>query len=220
MIGENKLWRDILAPEYEHVTKNIFPKLDGKLYQPSKPDIFKAYQLCPYETVKVVIVGQDPYYTKGTPTGLAFATGDNTIPPTLLNIFKEVEFCVGGFIDRSKTDLTGWAKQGVLLLNTILTVEPGKPLSHAGLGWDQITHRTIQVLGSRDTPAVFMLWGREAQKLAMYVRDHHLVLTAMHPSPAAAGKSSLRPFAGCRHFKKANDWLQEKGREPILWEKL
>jgi uracil-DNA glycosylase len=220
MEKSGKTWSELLSEEFQHVCLNVVPIIRNKPFQPNKTDIFKAFKLCSFDDTKVVIVGQDPYYTPGVPTGLAFATNDGSLPSSLLSIFKEVELCYQCFLDRSKTDLTGWANQGVLLLNTVLTVEPGKPLSHYRVGWQNFTRAAIGLLGSRETPTVFMLWGNEAQKLESLIGPQHLILSARHPSSAAAGKSSLEPFAGCRHFSKANEWLIANKREPIVWQNL
>ncbi len=183
-----------------------------KVVYPPKRDIFKALELTPYEKVKIVILGQDPYHQPGQAMGLSFSVPEGVrIPPSLQNIHKELASDLG--IKRKETgDLTGWAKQGVLLLNTTLTVERSKPGAHRELGWERFTDEVIRALDEHESPLVFLLWGVHARKKKRLVTNpKHLVLEASHPSPFSARDS----FFGCRHFSKANRFLEENGREPI-----
>lgn len=184
-----------------------------KIYPPNS-EVFKALEQTQFEDVKVVILGQDPYHGEGQAHGLAFSVPDGIlIPPSLRNIFKELQSDLQ--ISPPKTgDLTSWAKQGVLLLNSILTVEEGKAGSHADKGWEQFTDRVISELVSKGENIVFLLWGAYAQKKTP-VKDsnRHLFLNAPHPSPLSAH----RGFLGCKHFSQANEYLLKIGRTPIDW---
>lgn len=189
-------------------------KAEGKTIYPKGKDIFKAFELCPLDKVKVVILGQDPYHNPGQAMGLSFSVPDGvTPPPSLKNIFKEIESDLGCTMSGSP-DLTPWAQQGVLLLNAILTVRAGEPASHSGLGWQKFTDAVISTISSRREGVVFMLWGNYARgKSALIDSTRHLVLEAAHPSPLARGA-----FFGCRHFSKANGYLSSRGVEPVRWE--
>ncbi|MEG1528342.1 MAG: uracil-DNA glycosylase [Clostridia bacterium] len=189
----------------EYATKQIFP--------PQK-DLFKAFDLTSYSECNVVILGQDPYCNAGQAMGLSFSVSANTpIPPSLYNIKKEIEADLGYKSKISNGDLTYWAKQGVLLLNTVLTVESGKPNSHKGQGWEQFTDSVIVALNKRKRPIVFMLWGNNAQtKKYLITNKAHLVLMCAHPSPL----SSYHGFFGCKHFSKANEFLSNFYKE-IDW---
>lgn len=199
--------------------------LAGKQIFPEQSDIFKAFHLTPMHKVKVVILGQDPYATPGLANGLAFSVNKGQkIPPSLRNIFKEIqiEHNYFGFTGLSKSthshgDLTQWAKQGVLLLNSILTVEAHKPLSHKGIGWEEYTDSILRTIATNRKNIVFLLWGNEAHKkfsLIAEINDRdHLVLRTSHPSPLSAH----RGFIGCNHFNKANAYLIKHKIEPIDW---
>ena len=212
-------WLDALGAEFE---KDYFIKLtdfvrgeylSGKAVYPEPKNIFNALNLCPLNQVKVVIIGQDPYHEPGQAHGLCFSVLPPTpIPPSLVNIYKEIEADLGR---RSVTngDLTHWARQGVLLLNSTLTVQAHMAASHAGHGWEEFTDAVIRVLAERKN-IVFMLWGGYAQKKAKIVDDkNNLVLKCAHPSPL----SVYRGFAGCRHFSRANEYLVGCGKTPIEW---
>ncbi len=195
--------REFLKNEYK--TRPIYPPAE---------EIYSALRLTSFENTKVVILGQDPYINKGEAHGLAFSVNkDIKIPPSLKNIYKEIEQDIGC----KKPDhgcLTDWAKQGVLLLNTTLTVRAGLSRSHYGQGWEVFTDKVIELLNEKTTPIVFMLWGKNAQnKGHLITNDKHLVLTAAHPSPLAGGR-----FNGCKHFSKANAFLAENGIQPIEWQ--
>lgn len=194
--------RDIVDKEYD--SKTIFPPKDM---------IFRALDLCDYDDVKVVILGQDPYHEVNQANGLAFSvTKEVKIPPSLVNIYKELKDDLGIEI-ANHGDLTKWAKQGVLLLNNVLTVEEGKANSHKGLGWETFTLNVIRYLNEREKPLVFILWGKNAIEKKKYIDDHHLVLTSVHPSPLSA----YRGFFGSKPFSKANEFLIANEIEPIDW---
>ena len=195
--------RAFLASEYR--ARDIFPPMN---------DIFNAFRFCPYEKVKVVILGQDPYHGEGQAHGLAFSVKKGVEPPpSLKNIFKELTDDVG-VAPPSHGCLESWAKQGVFLLNTALTVRKGQPLSHRGKGWETFTDHVISILSKRDKPMVFLLWGSNARsKKPLIDRTKHLVLEAPHPSPLSA----FAGFFGCKHFSKANAFLREKGETPVDW---
>ncbi len=193
-------------------------KRAGATIYPPGPKIFNALDATPFEAVKVVILGQDPYHGPGQAHGLCFSVRDGVaLPPSLINICKEIDEDVGG-VGRdgapSNGNLSRWAEQGVLLLNAVLTVERGRAGAHQGRGWERFTDRVVSELNSGREGLVFLLWGSYAQKKGATInRDRHLVLTAPHPSPLSAH----RGFFGCRHFSKANAWLARQGLEPIDW---
>ena len=188
-------------------------KLKNRIVCPESSKIFYSLMLTPLESTKVVIIGQDPYHGEGQAQGLAFSVeSDRAIPPSLVNIFKEIksdmniELPIHG-------DLSNWSRQGVLLLNSVLTVEKGNPASHAGRGWEVFTDKIIEILNKRDG-LVFLLWGAHAQKKGLTIdRRRHLVLEAPHPSPLSAH----RGFFGCKHFSKTNKFLRERRDLEIQW---
>lgn len=184
-----------------------------KVYPPAK-QIFRAFDLCPFDKVKVVILGQDPYHGSGQANGLCFAVGDDVrVPPSLVNIHKEIEEDLGIRM-KPKGDLEKWAQQGVLLLNATLTVEAGKAGSHQGKGWEEFTDAAIKALSDRRKALVFMLWGRYAQGKGNVIDESkHLILKAAHPSPFSAYSG----FFGCKHFSKANEYLEKQGEEAVDW---
>ena len=180
-------------------------------------DIYNALKYTSFENTKVVILGQDPYHGAGQAHGLCFSVKEGVIfPPSLKNIFKELKSELD--IDEPPTgELTGWAKQGVLLLNTTLTVREGSPQSHKGRGWEILTDRIIEKLNKKDRPIVYMLWGGNARaKKALITNKAHLVLECAHPSPLSA----YAGFFGCNHFIKANEFLKRSGERPIRWEQI
>lgn len=203
--GENyKKIREFLKQEY--FTREVYPPMN---------EIFNAFKLTPYHSVKAVILGQDPYHEPGEAHGLSFSVKQGVkMPPSLANIYKELKNDLG--VDNGdKTDLTPWAEQGVLLLNTTLTVRRGQANSHQALGWTEFTDEVIKKLGARKNPMVFMLWGRNARnKKTLIDTKKHLVLESAHPSPLSA----YNGFFGCRHFSKTNDFLIKNGYEPINWQ--
>lgn len=192
----------------------------GAVIYPAKQNIFAALKATPFDKVRVVIIGQDPYHGPGQAHGLSFSVPPGIpTPPSLRNIFKELHTDIGIPIARNGT-LTGWAKQGVLLLNALLTVEDGKPASHAGQGWEIFTDAVIEQLLKREEPTVFMVWGAYAQKKVQYLPkyrtgDQHLILSSAHPSPFSATR-----FLGCRHFSKANVFLKHHNLPEIDWADL
>jgi uracil-DNA glycosylase len=185
----------------------------GVLVYPPEPLVFLAFSETPYEKVKVVIMGQDPYHGAGQAHGLSFSVPCGiTPPPSLKNIFKEIHQDLGVPIPQQGC-LSHWAKQGVLLLNATLTVRAGEPRSHYGKGWERFTDTVIDQLVQREDPLVFMLWGKSAKEKCLKVEGtHHAILQAAHPSPYSADG-----FFGCRHFSKANAFLQKWGKAPIDW---
>ena len=185
------------------------------IYPPAGQELY-ALRMTPFSAVQVVILGQDPYHGPGQAQGLAFSVPEAVpAPPSLRNIFKEVSADIyAGAPEDFSTDLTRWARQGVLLLNTVLTVEAGKASSHRSLGWQALTDKLLAQLSQQRERLVFMLWGAQAQaKRPLIVEERHLVLTAPHPSPLAA----WRGFSGCRHFSQANAYLAQHGGRPIVW---
>lgn len=202
MLGLNQF----LAQEKQH----------GTIVYPKPRDVFNAFNLTPFHEVKVVILGQDPYHGANQAHGLSFSVQKGVaVPPSLKNIYKELQADILGFNIPSHGDLSSWAKQGVLLLNATLTVQAGEPCSHQKMGWEQFTDKAIEALSSEKSGLVFMLWGRHAQaKASLIDSGKHLVLTAAHPSPFSA----YNGFFGCKHFSKANTYLLSKGEKPINWQ--
>ncbi len=182
------------------------------------PEPLRALALTPFESVKVVILGQDPYHGPGQAQGLAFAVADGMpVPPSLRNILRERARDLGPQAGLSPGGRLGlWAEQGVLLLNSVLTVEQARPASHAGQGWEVLTSIFLQALMGRSSPTVFMAWGAHAQALVAHLPARHLLLAANHPSPLSATRPP-KPFVGCGHFSSANAWLRSRGREPVQW---
>lgn len=190
----------------EYSTRQIFPPAD---------DIFNAFHLTPLKDVKVVLIGQDPYHNDGQAHGLCFSVKPEVdIPPSLVNIYRELQDDLGCYIPNNGY-LVKWASQGVLMLNTVLTVRAHMANSHHGKGWEQFTDAAIRALNEQDRPIVYLLWGRPAQlKKSMLNNPKHLILEAPHPSPLSA----YRGFFGCKHFSKTNEFLKENGLEPIDWQ--
>jgi uracil-DNA glycosylase len=193
-------------------------KRAGATIYPPGPQIFNALDSTPFDAVKVVILGQDPYHGPGQAHGLCFSVQEGVpLPPSLINICKEIHDDIGGIENSARPasgSLQGWAEQGVLLLNAVLTVERGQAGAHQGKGWEQFTDRVVSELNQSRDGLVFMLWGSYAQKKGAAIdQNRHLVLKAPHPSPLSAH----RGYFGCRHFSKANTWLSKQGIEPIDW---
>ncbi|MFD2036576.1 uracil-DNA glycosylase [Belliella marina] len=212
-------WKSVLKDEFE---KPYFKELSSFVKEeyakhqifPKGAEIFNAFSRCPFDKVKVVILGQDPYHGPGQAHGLSFSVRDGVpFPPSLLNIFKEINKDLDQSMP-SNGDLTRWADQGVLLLNATLTVRAHEAGSHQKKGWENFTDAVIQQIASKKSNIVFMLWGAYAQKKAAFINEStHLKLHAPHPSPLSAH----RGFLGCGHFSKTNEYLREKGLEEIKW---
>lgn len=213
-------WKRVLGDEFN---KDYFIKLTdfvrgeylaGKKIYPAPKNIFNAFNLCPFDDVRVVIIGQDPYHEPGQAHGLCFSVPDGiTPPPSLVNIYKEIETDLGR-PSATHGDLTAWAHQGVLLLNSTLTVAAHLAASHAGRGWEEFTDAVIRALATRREGIVYMLWGSYAQRKAAIVDENkNLVLKSVHPSPLSA----YRGFFGCKHFSRANEYLIAHGGKPIDW---
>lgn len=212
-------WKRVLAPEFEKpyfqdlVRQLHEEKRAGRVIYPPGPLIFNAFNLTPFDKVKVVIIGQDPYHGPGQAEGLSFSVPHGMpLPPSLVNIYKEIESDLGVQLHKDGS-LRGWAEQGVFLLNAVLTVRAGQPTSHSRIGWAEFTDAVIRTLSDRREGLVFLLWGNFARsKSALIDTSRHSVLEAPHPSPLARGA-----FFGCRHFSKANQILAAQGLSPIDW---
>lgn len=214
-------WHDLLAveknkPYFQNIMDFLKQERDvGKIIYPEEQNIFNAINITPFEKVKVVIIGQDPYHNPGQAHGLSFSVQKGVRPPpSLRNIFKELATDCG-ITKPIHGCLESWAKQGVLLLNAVLTVEKNKPHAHEKIGWQQFTKKIIQSLNQHPKPIVYLLWGAHAQKKQSLIdTKKHFVLTAPHPSPLSAH----RGFLGCKHFSTTNDLLEKAGRTPINWQ--
>lgn len=220
MVSFNNSWDDVLKGEFDKtyylkLREFLIKEYKSYLIYPDMYKIFEALKLTDYEDVKVVILGQDPYHGANQAHGLAFSVSPEVdIPPSLVNIYKELESDVG-FKIPDNGYLVKWAKQGVLLLNTALTVRANMANSHRGKGWEIFTDQVIRLLSLREKPMVFLLWGKNAsEKESLIDTGRHLVLKAPHPSPLSAH----RGFFGCRHFSKANDFLTKNSIAPIDWQ--
>lgn len=222
MVSLGNDWDELLAGEFrepyylklreflktEYFSRQIYPPMN---------DIFNALRYTSYSQTRAVILGQDPYHGYGQAHGLCFSVKRGTPhPPSLKNIFKELESELG-IAPPESGELVGWAKQGVLLLNTTLTVREGSPQSHKGMGWETLTDAIISLLNEKSTPVVFILWGGNARsKKALITNKHHLILECAHPSPLSA----YNGFFGCGHFKRTNEFLLASGLEQIQWDKI
>lgn len=215
-------WDNILAdewskPYYRQLHDFLKSEYSKTRIYPDMYDIFNALRYTSFENTRAVIIGQDPYHGPGQAHGLCFSVKKGVpLPPSLVNIYKEITDDLGVAMPQHG-DLTGWARQGVLLLNTVLTVRAGQPNSHKDKGWEIFTDRVISELDRKETPVVFLLWGANAEKKARVITNPiHKKLITVHPSPLSA----YRGFFGCRHFSKANKILSESGQEPIKWGEL
>ena len=213
-------WLTPLTPEfkkpyYAELYKKIREEYSTRQIFPPSDEIFTAFELTPLSEVKVVIIGQDPYHGDGQAHGLCFSVKpDIETPPSLVNIYKELNTDLGCYIPNNGY-LTKWAKQGILMLNTVLTVRAHQANSHRGIGWEEFTDAAIRILNEQDRPIVYLLWGKPAQmKKSMLNNPKHLILEAPHPSPLSA----YRGFFGCQHFSKTNAFLKENGLAPIDWQ--
>ena len=214
-------WKRVLAPEFEKpyfqaLARQLHAeKREGRVIYPPGPLIFNAFDLTPFDKVKVVIIGQDPYHGPGQAEGLSFSVPHGVpIPPSLVNIYKEIESDLGIRLQKDGS-LRGWAEQGVFLLNAVLTVRAGQPTSHSRIGWAEFTDAVIRTLSAQRSGLVFLLWGNFARsKRELIDSSRHTILEAAHPSPLARGA-----FFGCRHFSKTNHILIAQGETPIDWTK-
>ena len=215
-------WTRVLNDEFEQKyfiqltqeVKELYLNNTDRIF-PKGADIFRAFDLCPFDQAKVIILGQDPYPTRGHAHGLSFSVNDHVkpFPKSLKNIFSEINNDIGKPFPENG-NLSRWAEQGVLLLNAVLTVEEGRPDSHKGIGWEQFTDSVIKVLSTQKEHLIFMLWGAKAgHKRALIDEGKHKVLYSAHPSPLSA----YRGFFGCKHFSKANDYLLMNKLTPIDW---
>lgn len=209
------LQEEFKKPYYRTLYQFVGEEYAKKTIYPPADDIFNALHLTPLSQVKVLILGQDPYHNAGQAHGLCFSVKPEVdIPPSLENIYKELESDLGCYIPDNGY-LVKWAQQGVLMLNTVLTVRAHQANSHQGQGWEQFTDAIIQAVNAQDRPIVYLLWGKPAQsKIPMLTNPKHLILKAPHPSPLSA----YRGFFGCKHFSQANDFLKGNGIEPIDWQ--
>ena len=217
-----KTWKDVIGiekeqPYFQQILAQVQnARAAGRVIYPPQNEIFNAFKLTEFEQVKVVILGQDPYHGPNQAHGLAFSVKPNVPPPpSLVNMYKELATDIAGFQIPNHGYLVEWAQQGVLLLNTVLTVEQGLAHSHANFGWETFTDRVIAALNQQREHLVFLLWGSHAQKKGQFIdRERHCVLTAPHPSPLSAH----RGFFGCRHFSKTNDYLRAHQISEINWQ--
>lgn len=212
-------WQAILQPEFdkpyfEQLTQFVRTEYGSTTIFPAGRNIFRAFDKCPFDDLKVVIIGQDPYHGEGQANGLCFSVNDGVaFPPSLQNIFKEIQSDLGIAIP-SSGNLDRWAEQGVLLLNSVLTVRAHQAASHAGQGWEQFTDAVVRIISERKQGVVYLLWGSYAQRKGQVVDgSKNLILKCVHPSPL----SVYRGFFGCKHFSQANAYLQSIGKTPINW---
>ena len=212
-------WKQLLReefdkPYFEQLTRFVKDEYAAGTVYPAGKNIFRAFDKCSVESLKVVIIGQDPYHGVGQANGLCFSVNDGIpFPPSLQNIFKEINDDIGTPIPRSG-ELDRWAEQGVLLLNSVLTVQAHNAASHAGHGWEQFTDAVVRTINERKQGVVYMLWGSYAQKKGLIADpQQNLILKSVHPSPLSA----YRGFFGCKHFSQANTYLQSIGKSPINW---
>ncbi len=214
-------WHDYLSQEKQELYfRTLLARVEserasGQIIFPPQQDVFNALSYTEFDQIKVVILGQDPYHNINQANGLAFSVNQGIkVPPSLHNIYKELMTDIDGFQMPGHGSLVSWAKQGVLLLNNVLTVNAHQANSHANWGWERFTDKVIEVVNEHQQNVVFMLWGNPAQKKGSQIdATKHLVLKAPHPSPLSA----YRGFFGCQHFSKANDYLQKHGKTPINW---
>lgn len=215
----NTTWSSLLKEEqekeyFQHLQSFVAEEYENRIVYPPKDDLYAAFNRTPYEKVRCVILGQDPYHGKGQAMGLSFSVRDGVqVPRSLKNIYKEIDAEYGCGIPESG-NLSYWADQGVLLLNSILTVREGEPASHRNKGWEIFTDRVFQLVDEKESPVVFMLWGNYARSKEDLVKGgQHLVLQTAHPSPLSAS----RGFFGCGHFRACNEFLKAHGQEEIDW---
>lgn len=212
---EVRLAEEFKKPYYKKIETTLSEAYSSRNVFPQKTEIFNAFKFCGFNELKVVIIGQDPYPTAGHANGLCFSVNDDVapLPKSLQNIFKEIASDLNIALPENG-NLERWAKQGVLLLNTVLTVEEGMPDSHSKIGWQKFTDRVLEVINEEKEHVVFLLWGKKAQDKGKLIDEKkHLVLKSVHPSPL----SVYRGFYGCKHFSKTNGYLVENGEKEIVW---
>ena len=221
MVNLGNSWDDKLKGEFEKpyylkLREFLKEEYSTRTIYPGMYDIFNSLKAAPYEDVRVVIIGQDPYHEPGQAHGMAFSVKPGIEPPpSLKNIFKELSDDIPGFVIPDHGCLQKWAEQGVLLLNSVLTVRAHQANSHKGKGWEIFTDRVIELLNEKETPVVFLLWGANARsKKALITNRRHYILETVHPSPLSA----YNGFFGCKHFSKTNDLLEKSGQKPIDWQ--
>ena len=212
---QNFIDNEVSQEYFQNLKSFLLKEYETKKIYPLKKDIFKCFELTDFKDVKVIILGQDPYHQVNQAHGLCFSVNKGIkVPPSLVNMYKEIHSDLGISIP-SHGDLSKWAKEGVLLLNTIMSVEDSKPMAHANKGWEIFTDRVIKLLNDDDNPKVFMLWGSPSRKKkSLITNPKHLILETVHPSPLSA----YNGFFGCGHFSKANEFLKIHGRKEIDWD--
>ncbi len=217
-MNNHETWKSFInfetkKPYFKKIKDHLISdNAEGKIVLPEPKNFFRAFDLCELNKVKVVIIGQDPYHTPGVPNGLAFSVNKNQkLPPSLINIFRELESDLG--IQNYIGDLSAWSKQGVLLLNTCLSVCAGLPASHSNIGWENFTNAAIEEIQKKKN-MIFLLWGKHAQQKKAFIQEDNFILEAAHPSPLSANNG----FFGCNHFSKTNNLLTSLGSDPIDWQ--
>ena len=217
-MNNHETWKSFInfetkKPYFKKIKDHLISdNAEGKIVLPEPKNFFRAFDLCELNKVKVVIIGQDPYHTPGVPNGLAFSVNKNQkLPPSLINIFRELEsdLDVKNYIG----DLSAWSRQGVLLLNTCLSVCAGLPASHSNIGWENFTNAAIEEIQKKKN-IIFLLWGKHAQQKKAFIQEDNFILEAAHPSPLSANNG----FFGCNHFSKTNNLLTSLGSDPIDWQ--
>tara|TARA_Y100000991_G_scaffold17039_1_gene11269 strand:+ start:4651 stop:5316 length:666 start_codon:yes stop_codon:yes gene_type:complete len=217
-MNNHKTWKSFInfetkKPYFKKIKDHLISdNAEGKIVLPEPKNFFRAFDLCELNKVKVIIIGQDPYHTPGVPNGLAFSVNKNQkLPPSLINIFRELESDLG--VKNSSGDLSAWSRQGVLLLNTSLSVCAGLPASHSNIGWENFTNAVIEEIQKKKN-MIFLLWGKHAQQKKALIQENNFILEAAHPSPLSANNG----FFGCNHFSKINNLLTSLGSDPIDWQ--
>ena len=217
-MNNHETWKSFInfetkKPYFKEIKDHLISdNAEGKIVLPEPKNFFRAFDLCELNKVKVVIIGQDPYHTPGVPNGLAFSVNKNQkLPPSLINIFRELESDLG--VKNYIGDLSAWSRQGVLLLNTCLSVCAGLPASHSNIGWENFTNAAIGEIQKKKN-IIFLLWGKHAQQKKAFIQEDNFILEAAHPSPLSANNG----FFGCNHFSKTNNLLTSLGSDPIDWQ--
>ena len=217
-MNNHETWKSFInfetkKPYFKKIKDHLISdNAEGKIVLPEPKNFFRAFDLCELNNVKVVIIGQDPYHTPGVPNGLAFSVNKNQkLPPSLINIFRELESDLG--VKNYIGDLSAWSRQGVLLLNTCLSVCAGLPASHSNIGWENFTNAAIEEIQKKKN-IIFLLWGKHAQQKKAFIQEDNFILEAAHPSPLSANNG----FFGCNHFSKTNNLLTSLGSDPIDWQ--